>query len=101
MAVTGAGIRLVGLGINVAVGREQLQEPVAIEVFQVDTPREQPPGLGGQAQSIGRGLEADLRPEEQLGRLVREVGDGQVEQPVAIHVADSDPHPGLRHAILI
>ena len=82
--------------VHVAVGRGQVEPTVIVGVEEGDSEAQQPPAGNGQADG-GRRVDevASAQIAVERGRLAVEVGDGQVDQPVAVEVARGDAHAGL------
>ena len=96
LGVGRARARQVGLRVHVAVGHEQVQLAVGVEVGQHHAPAQHGPAGGGQPRRRG-GVAELQRAQAAVQRvgLVREVGHGEVEAAVAVHVAEVDAHAGL------
>ena len=93
-------LQLVHLGIDVAVGEEDVEPAVVVEVDEPGAPAE-PPRV--EAEAAGeRPVLAEAVPEVgvQRRRVAGEVGLDDVEGAVAIVVADADAHARLRLAVL-
>ena len=80
---------------DVPVGLDQVEPAVVVGVERGQAESEEPPGGGGQARG-GRSVaeQPTTVVVVERGRLVEEVGDGQVETTVAVEVAAGNPHPG-------
>ena len=85
--------------LDVAVGLEQVEPAVAVEVGRRDPEAEDASGRPGDAQRC-RGVAVCARAERLVGdrRAVEEVGDDQVRAAVAVEVAERDPHARERVA---
>ena len=79
-----------------AVGGGQVEPAVIVGVEQADPEAQQAPAGDRQAdrrRRVGEGAAAQVAVER--GRLAVEIGDGQVDEPVAVEVARGNPHAGL------
>ena len=93
----GHQVRVVGPEVvDVAVGRGQVEPAVVVGVEEGDAEAQQATAGDGQAARCGRVDEdAAAQVAVERRRLAVEVGDGQVDEPVAVEVPRGDPHAGL------
>src|SRR5262245_29653398 len=94
------GLDLLDLRVDVAIDQEQIEPAVEIEIEEADTPAE-PARVEADAAREGAVLAqavAAVRVERR--RVAGEIGLEDVDRAVAIVVAEREPHPGLRLAVL-
>ena len=99
LRVGGAPLVLVRDGVDVTVGDEEVEKSIIIEIEEAGAPTEK--RYGGMAKT---GLEGDVRecgaaivPVESFV-VVGKRGDEEIQLAVAIVIAESDAHGGLRAA---
>ena len=94
------------LAADVAVGGDQVETAVEVQVGQDRAPAGQGAAVDRQARLVGLVLIKDpaLRAGEAAPEglvLAEEVGDHDVGQTVAVGVAESDPHVGLGQTLAV
>ena len=91
---------LVDLRVDVAVGDEDVEAAVVVDVDEPDAPPEVRPGSGGDARCVAAiGEDPGRTVLVQRVVVVREVRDDEVGKTVAVVVAGVDTHAGLRPAV--
>ena len=100
--VLGVGCVHVGtvhFGVDVAVGDEDVEPAVVVHVEEADAPAEKA-GVDAEAGEVGAVVEVEPA-QVQVERIgvAGEVGLDDVEEAVAVVVADGDAHAGLRLAV--
>ena len=101
LALRIGGIHLcsVHLGIDVAVGDQDVEPAIVVDIDEAHTPAQQP-GIHAQSRLVGavvEGAVAEIH-EEGVG-IAGEIGLHNVEHAVAVVVADGNAHAGLRLAV--
>ncbi len=99
LGVGGVEVGAVDLRVDVAVGDEDVEPAIVVEVDEADAPAEIA-GVEAEAGEVGvvfKGAVAEVEVEG-VG-VAGEVGLDDVEQAVAVEVADGDAHAGLRLAV--
>ena len=92
-------VRAVDLGIDVAVGDEDVEPAIVVQIDEADAPAEiaRVDAKAGEVGVVFKGAVAEVL-VERVG-VAGEVGLDDVEQAVAVEVADADAHAGLRLAV--
>ena len=102
LAMAGAEVLLVHLRVDVAVRDEQVFPAVVVEVNEHDAPAQREVGRRTDAGNV-----RDVREHPvtivavQRVVIVGEVADREVDQTVAVEVADADAHAGLLVSLLV
>ena len=90
-----AGLDLGDLGLEVAVGREQVEPAVEVVVEEEQAELQRRLGRGTEAVEVGQVGELEARRlvgDVEGGHLVGEVADGQAERAVVLEVGPVDAH---------
>ena len=86
----------VDLRVDVAVGDDEVEVPVVVEIGEGRSPLQRAIGRGADAAGPRNVLEdAVAQAAVERGEILGEVGGEEVEDAVAVDVADGEPHAGL------
>ena len=92
-------LRAIDLGIHVAVGDEDVEPAIVIDVDEADAPAEQA-RIDAEACLVGAIVEravAEIH-KERIG-IAGEIGLHDIEHAVAVVIANGNAHAGLRLAV--
>ena len=99
LRVGGVDAGAFNLGVDVAVGHEDVEPPVIVHVEEAYTPAEEA-GVDAEAGEIGVVVEVAVAEVEVEGvGVASKIGFDDVEETVAVEVADGDAHACLGFAV--